>query len=71
MKRIFINQLGDSNKFWTIEQIENSYTVTWGKIGTNGRTNDKSFSTVDECSKEVEKLIRACFKSAAAVTWSL
>jgi predicted DNA-binding WGR domain protein len=58
MKRVFINQSGDSNKFWSINQIENSYTVTWGKIGTGGRTNDKSFSTVDECSKEVEKLVR-------------
>lgn len=58
MKRIFINQSGDSNKFWTIEQIENSYTVTWGKIGTEGRSNEKSFSTVEECSKEVEKLVK-------------
>jgi predicted DNA-binding WGR domain protein len=58
MKRIFINQSGDSNKFWTIEQIDNAYTVTWGKIGTDGRTNNKSFSTADECSKEVGKLIK-------------
>jgi predicted DNA-binding WGR domain protein len=58
MKRIFINQTGDSNKFWTIEQIENLYTVTWGKIGTEGRSNDKVFSTVDEYSKEIEKLIK-------------
>ncbi len=58
MKRLFINQSGDSNKFWTIEQIENSYTVTWGKIGTEGRSNEKSFSTVEECSKEVEKLVK-------------
>lgn len=62
MKRIFINQSGDSNKFWTIEQNQNSYTVTWGKIGTDGRSNDKSFSTVDECSKEIEKLIREKLK---------
>ncbi|RYY71191.1 MAG: DUF4240 domain-containing protein [Chitinophagaceae bacterium] len=58
MKRIFINQSGDSNKFWTIEQVENSYTVTWGKIGTEGRSNDKSFFTTEECSKEVEKLVK-------------
>lgn len=58
MKRIFINQSGDSNKFWTIEQLENSYTVTWGKIGTEGRSNNKSFVTVKECSKEVEKLVK-------------
>ena len=58
MKRVFINQIGDSNKFWTIEQIENSYHVTWGKIGTEGRTKDKKLSTSEECSKEIEKLIK-------------
>lgn len=58
MKRAFINQTGDSNKFWTIEQTGKSYTVTWGKIGTDGRTNDKDFSTIEECGKEVEKLIK-------------
>jgi predicted DNA-binding WGR domain protein len=34
------NQTGDSNKFWNLVQTDNSYTVTWGKIGTEGRTND-------------------------------
>ena len=55
MKRILINQTGDSNKFWTIEQVENNYIVQWGKIGTEGRKNEKEFLNVDECSKEVEK----------------
>jgi predicted DNA-binding WGR domain protein len=58
MKRVFINQIGDSNKFWTIEQLDNSYSVIWGKIGTEGRTNNKVFSTTNECSKEIEKLIK-------------
>jgi len=58
MRRVFINQIGDSNKFWSIEQTENSYKITWGKIGTEGRTKDKKFSTVDECSQEAEKLIK-------------
>lgn len=58
MKRIFINQVGDSNKFWIIEKCENSYQVTWGKIGTEGRTKNKSFSTFQECSDEIEKLIK-------------
>ncbi|HRJ90255.1 MAG TPA: DUF4240 domain-containing protein [Pyrinomonadaceae bacterium] len=56
MKRIYINQTGDSNKFWTIEQAGNSYTVTWGKIGTEGRTTSKSFEDRETCRKEVEKL---------------
>lgn len=58
MKRHFINQTGDSNKFWTIEQLDKTYSVTWGKIGTEGRTNNKSFIDNDECCKEVEKLIK-------------
>ena len=58
MGRLFINQTGDSNKFWRIEQTDNSYTVTWGKIGTDGRTNDKTFSSADDCGREVEKLIK-------------
>jgi predicted DNA-binding WGR domain protein len=58
MNRILINQTGDSNKFWTIEQIDNKYVVQWGKLGTAGRSNEKEFATKDECSKEVEKLIK-------------
>lgn len=57
MKRHYINQTGDANKFWTVEQEENSYTVTWGKIGTQGRTNTKTLSDSEECRKVVEKLI--------------
>ena len=58
MKQYFINQTGDSNKFWTIEQVLNSYTVQWGKIGTEGRTNTKEFGDEDECKNEVAKLIK-------------
>jgi predicted DNA-binding WGR domain protein len=58
MKRVFINQTGDSNKFWAIEQFDEKYSVQWGKIGTDGRSNEKEFFTIDECSKEVEKLIK-------------
>lgn len=57
MKRTFINQNDNSNKFWTIEQSDKSYLVNWGKIGTKGRTTSKNFSTVEDCVKEVEKLI--------------
>ena len=56
--RRFINQTGDSNKFWNIIQMDNSYTLTWGKIGTEGRTNEKTFASPEDCSKEIEKLIK-------------
>ena len=57
MRITFINQTGESNKFWTIDQSGNSYSVQWGRIGTAGRTNTKEFSNSDDCSKEVAKLI--------------
>ncbi|HYG38959.1 MAG TPA: DUF4240 domain-containing protein [Cytophagales bacterium] len=58
MKRKFINQTGDSNKFWTIEQFDKKYLVHWGKLGTEGRSNEKDFPTIDECSKEIKRLIK-------------
>ena len=58
MKRIFINQTGDSNKYWTIEHLDKKYIVQWGKLGTDGRSNEKEFATKDECLKEIEKLIK-------------
>lgn len=58
MKKTFINQTGDSNKFWMIAQLENTYTVTFGKVGSEGRVNTKAFSDAAECTKEIEKLIR-------------
>ena len=58
MTQIFINQTGESNKFWTITQLNNIYTVTWGKIGAEGRVNNREFSDNSECTKEIGKLIR-------------
>lgn len=58
MKRLFINQTNDSNKFWSIEQIDNRCLIQWGKVGANARSNEKEFATANECAKEMEKLIR-------------
>ena len=58
MKRTFINQTDDSNKFWTIEQLDSKYLIQWGKIGASARSNEKEFATKDECAKEIEKLIQ-------------
>lgn len=57
MKRTFINQEGDSNKFWTIEIIDKSFKVTFGKVGTNGRESSKEFADDNTCNNEAEKLI--------------
>jgi predicted DNA-binding WGR domain protein len=62
MKQLFINQSGDSNKFWSIVQEENSFTVNWGKIGTEGRISTKQFSDNILCEKEIEKLTKEKIK---------
>ncbi|MDI7173764.1 WGR domain-containing protein [Leptospira santarosai] len=46
-----------SDKFWNIEVSENSFTVTYGKTGTSGQTQTKSFDDEKKCLKEAEKLL--------------
>ncbi len=48
---------GTSDKFWQIEVFEEKYTVTYGKNGTSGVSQTKSFPTPDECLKTAEKLL--------------
>ena len=57
MKRYFINQEGDANKFWNVEIDDATYTVAFGKIGTQGRQNSKSLADKVACEAEVTKLI--------------
>ena len=49
---------GKSNKFWEISATGSSLTTTFGRIGTDGRSTTKQFSTDEKCQTEVEKLIR-------------
>ncbi|EMM76869.1 WGR domain-containing protein [Leptospira santarosai] len=46
-----------SDKFWSIETSGNSFTVTYGKTGTAGQTQTKSFDDEKKCLKEAEKLL--------------
>ncbi|EMO43727.1 WGR domain-containing protein [Leptospira santarosai] len=46
-----------SDKFWNIEVDETSFTVTYGKTGTIGQTQTKSFDDEEKCLKEAEKLL--------------
>ncbi|MDI7215213.1 WGR domain-containing protein [Leptospira santarosai] len=46
-----------SDKFWNIEVDGNSFTVTYGKTGTVGQTQTKSFDDEKKCLKEAEKLL--------------
>ncbi len=51
-----------SNKFWHIELVDDSHTVTYGRSGTAGQTKTKSFSDADAAKKDFEKLIAAKLK---------
>ncbi|EKO78168.1 MULTISPECIES: WGR domain-containing protein [unclassified Leptospira] len=46
-----------SDKFWNIEVDGTSFTVTYGKAGTSGQTQTKSFDNEEKCLKEAEKLL--------------
>ncbi|EMF73035.1 WGR domain-containing protein [Leptospira interrogans] len=46
-----------SDKFWNIETSGNSFTVTYGKTGTAGTFQTKTFETEETCIKEARKLL--------------
>lgn len=48
---------GTSNKFWEIELDGDSFTVRYGKIGTDGQTQTKTFDSPDKAQKEYDKLV--------------
>ena len=48
---------GNSDKFWQIEVTGLEYTVIYGKNGTSGVSQSKSFSTNEECLKMAEKIL--------------
>ncbi|WP_100787061.1 WGR domain-containing protein [Leptospira adleri] len=61
-KRELTFQDGTSDKFWNLETSGNSFTVTFGKTGTAGQTQTKTFDSEDKCLKEAEKLIHEKLK---------
>jgi predicted DNA-binding WGR domain protein len=48
---------GTADKFWQIEVHESTFTVTYGKNGTIGTTQTKTFDSADDCLKTAEKLL--------------
>ncbi|EKR72225.1 WGR domain protein [Leptospira noguchii str. 2006001870] len=48
---------GSSDKFWNIEVSGNSFTVTYGKTGTSGTSQTKTFDNEEKCLKEAQKLL--------------
>jgi predicted DNA-binding WGR domain protein len=57
MKQTFVYRDEKSNKFWSIEVTGSSFTVTFGRVGTAGQTQEKSFADETTCWKEADKLI--------------
>ncbi len=47
-----------SSKFWSIELQGESFTVHFGRIGTKGQTQRKTFPDADTARREHDKLIR-------------
>lgn len=55
--RHFEFQEGTSNKFWEIELDGDSFTVRYGRLGTDGQSQTKTFDSPDKAQKEYDKLV--------------
>ena len=49
---------GKSSKFWEVQTEGESLTVRYGRIGTHGQTQTKTFASADAALKERDKLIK-------------
>ena len=66
-KTLLIYQDTQSNKFWQIDVNENSFVVTYGKVGTTGAVKTKTFETAATCEKEAQKLIQSKLKKGYVI----
>ncbi|MEZ4369213.1 MAG: WGR domain-containing protein [Polyangiaceae bacterium] len=57
MRRFELSE-GSASKFWEISLDGAAFTVTYGRLGTDGRTQTKEFRDAAEASAAAEKLIR-------------
>ncbi len=57
MQHNLIFKDGKSDKFWNVEVSGKSFTVTYGKTGTAGTSQTKTFDSEEKCRKEAEKLL--------------
>lgn len=55
--RYFEYVSGSSSKFWEVSLAGKAFTVRFGKIGTDGQTQLKSWPTAEKASAECEKLV--------------
>ena len=57
MTRHFEFVEGSSSKFWEVTAKDNAVTVRYGRIGTDGQTQTKSFGDTAASQKHADKLI--------------
>ncbi len=50
---------GTSQKFWEVSTDGNQVTVRFGRIGTDGQTQVKSFDDSDAATRHAERLIQS------------
>ncbi|HFQ0156385.1 TPA: WGR domain-containing protein, partial [Escherichia coli] len=55
--KTYIYQDEKSHKFWAVEQQGNELHINWGKVGTNGQSQVKSFADTAAAEKAALKLI--------------
>ena len=67
METLLIYKDDLSNKFWKINVTGNSFTVTYGKVGTVGAVKTKEFELEEICQKEANKLIQSKLKKGYVV----
>ncbi|MEI8256878.1 MAG: WGR domain-containing protein, partial [Deltaproteobacteria bacterium] len=57
MRRFEFNE-GTSSKFWEIDVEGSGFTVRYGRIGSEGQTQTKSFASDDKAKSEADKLVK-------------
>ncbi|WP_434662449.1 DUF4132 domain-containing protein [Klebsiella sp. MISC125] len=55
--KTFVYQDDKSHKFWTVEQQDNELHLNWGKVGTSGQSQIKTFADATAAGKAELKLI--------------
>lgn len=55
--KTFIYQDEKSHKFWAVEQQDNELHLSWGKVGTSGQKQIKTFADAAAASKAGQQLI--------------
>ena len=62
MKKYLKYKDDKSHKFWQIEVVDTTYTVTYGKVGTNGQSKTKEFESTEKALLDAGKTIKQKLK---------